>query len=131
MALVMLPCELPWWESVQSILSKLLECKNTTELIEGMQNIHNMCKYAANKFIVSDITLWCFRSVSLDPDEDLPDPEQFIGLLNFLDNDINNDERSDFLRKTLPNIIKVALRLKELKPTGGLHFSLQQQCKIN
>ncbi|KRT79940.1 hypothetical protein AMK59_6474, partial [Oryctes borbonicus] len=109
MALVMLPCELPWWSSVQKILNKLSTTKNTLELIEGMQRIHDMC------------------NVSLDPDEDLPDPEQFIGLLNFLDNDLTSEERSNFLNRTLPNIIKRALSLKQLKPKDGLHFSLQQQ----
>ncbi|KAK9703626.1 Poly (ADP-ribose) glycohydrolase (PARG) [Popillia japonica] len=109
MALVMLPCELPWWSSVQKILNKLSTTKNTLELIEGMQRIHDMC------------------NVSLDPDEDLPDPEQFIGLLNFLDNDLTCEERCNFLSKTLPNVIKRALSLKQLKPKDGLHFSLQQQ----
>lgn len=69
-------------------------------------------------------------SVSLDPDEDLPDPEQFIGLLNFLDNDLTCEERCNFLSKTLPNVIKRALSLKQLKPKDGLHFSLQQQRKL-
>lgn len=69
-------------------------------------------------------------SISLDPDEDLPDPEQFVGLMNFLDNELTSEERSNFLNKTLPNMIKRALNLKQLKPKDGLHFSLQQQREI-
>lgn len=76
-------------------------------------------------FVYQDI----FFSVSLDPDEDLPDPEQFIGLLNFLDNDLSSEERSNFLNKTFPNIVQHALNLKNLRPKDGLHFSLQQQRK--
>lgn len=68
--------------------------------------------------------------MSLDPDEDDTDPNLFVGLLNFLDNDLTSSERSNFLQKTLPIIIKSALKLKEYKPNGGLHFSLQQQGKF-
>ncbi|XP_019867161.2 uncharacterized protein LOC109596122 isoform X2 [Aethina tumida] len=109
MALVMLPSDLPWWESVKKQLKKIANTKNTQEIIDCMQKIYEMC------------------NVSLDPDDDLTDPQQFTGLLNFLDNDFTNEERSNFLNKTLPNIVKHALLLKEKKPNGGLHFSLQQQ----
>lgn len=68
-------------------------------------------------------------SISLDPDdEEKKDPDLFIGLLNFLDNDLTCEERSNFLTKTLPNMVNRALQLKQWKPGGGLHFSLQQQC---
>lgn len=67
------------------------------------------------------------HSVSLDPDEDTVDPQQFVGFLNFLDNDLSSEERSIFLSKTLPNMVNRALRIKELRPKRGLHFSLQQQ----
>lgn len=69
-------------------------------------------------------------SISLDPDdEEIRDPDLFIGLLNFLDNDLTCEERSNFMTKTLPNMINRALNLKQWKPGGGLHFSLQQQSK--
>ncbi|XP_022909062.1 uncharacterized protein [Onthophagus taurus] len=109
MALVMLPSDMPWWHSIQNILTRLSSTKNTIELIEGMQAIHDLC------------------NVSLDPDKDVPDPEQFIALLNFLDNDLSSEERSNFLNKTFPSIVKHALNLKNLRPKNGLHFSLQQQ----
>ncbi|XP_064212913.1 uncharacterized protein LOC100142603 isoform X1 [Tribolium castaneum] len=109
MALVMLPCDLPWWDSVKKHLKRIANTKNTLELIEGMQKIHDMC------------------NVSLDPEEDTNDPDLFVGLLNFLDNDLTSEERSNFLNKTLPNIVKRALKLKDHKPKDGLHFSLQQQ----
>lgn len=65
--------------------------------------------------------------MSLDPDEDDTDPNLFVGLLNYLDNDLTINERDHFLENTLQNLIKCALKLKECKPNGGLHFSLQQQ----
>lgn len=68
-------------------------------------------------------------SVSLDPDEDIVDPQQFVGLLNFLDNDLTCEERGIFFNKTLPCMINRALKIKELRPKNGLHFSLQQQRK--
>lgn len=70
-------------------------------------------------------------SISLDPDdEDSADNQLFIGLLNFLDNDLTIEERSNFLNKTLQNMVNRALELKKHKPRGGLHFSLQQQRKV-
>ncbi|CAH1954116.1 unnamed protein product [Acanthoscelides obtectus] len=109
MALVMLPSDLPWWDSVKKQLKKIANTKNTTELTEGMQKIYEMC------------------NISLDPDEEEVDPQQFVGLQNFLDNDLNMEERDTFLKRTLPAIVKRALKIKDLKPKGGLRFSLQQQ----
>ncbi|KAG5878658.1 hypothetical protein JTB14_015594 [Gonioctena quinquepunctata] len=88
-----------------------LETKNSIELVERMQKIYEMC------------------NVSLEPDEETVDPQQLAGFLNFLDNDLTNEERITFFSKTLPNIVSKALKIKELKPKGGLHFSLQQQGK--
>lgn len=67
--------------------------------------------------------------MSLDPDEEVADPQQFVGLSNFLDNELTSEERSVFFNKILPTIVNRALRIKELKPKNGLHFSLQQQRK--
>lgn len=67
----------------------------------------------------------------MDPDEeDISDPELFVELLNFLDNEMTSEERSNFLNNTLQNIVNRALNLKRWKPRNGLHFSLQQQCKL-
>lgn len=68
-----------------------------------------------------------FCSISLDPDEDIPDPNLFVGFLNFLDNDLTSEERNNFFNNTLKIITQRALNLKQWKPRGGLHFSLQQQ----
>ncbi|KAJ8940164.1 hypothetical protein NQ318_019373 [Aromia moschata] len=103
MALVMLPSDLPWWDSVKRQLKKMANTKNTLELIEGMQKIHEI--------------------VSLDPDEEIVDPQQFVGLLNFLDNDLTSEERNIFLNKTLPDMASRALKIKELRPKDGLHFT--------
>lgn len=44
MALVMLPCELPWWSVV---VRKITTIENTNEIdkiLENMQKIHDLCK---------------------------------------------------------------------------------------
>ncbi|XP_056636959.1 uncharacterized protein LOC130901183 isoform X2 [Diorhabda carinulata] len=109
MALVMLPSDLPWWDSVKRLLKKIADTKNSTDLTEKMQKIYEMC------------------NVSLEPDEEKVDPQQFAGFMNFLDNDLTNEERSVFFSKTLPNLAARALKIKECRPKNGLHFSLQQQ----
>ncbi|XP_069678692.1 uncharacterized protein [Periplaneta americana] len=110
MALVILPCDLPWWPTVQRHLTQLSLARNSKDLIEGMQKIHNMC------------------NVGLDPDdEDKMDPNIFTGLEMFLDSDMTEEERCHFLETTAPSIVHRALQLKQLKPAGGMRFSLQQQ----
>lgn len=70
-----------------------------------------------------------YFSVSLDPDEEISDPQQFFGLKNFLDNELTTEEREIFFNKTLPSMANRALKIKDLRPKTGLHFSLQQQRK--
>ncbi|XP_045470669.1 uncharacterized protein LOC123677958 isoform X2 [Harmonia axyridis] len=65
--------------------------------------------------------------ISLDPDDENSEPNLFQGLKEFLENDLSNEERNNFFNRTLPNMVNRALKLKEYKPKGGLHFSLQQQ----
>ncbi|XP_048520630.1 uncharacterized protein LOC109538689 isoform X2 [Dendroctonus ponderosae] len=113
MALVMLPSDLPWWDSVKKQLKKISETKNTVEIVQAMQKIYEMC------------------NVSLDPEDDTIDPEQFVGFLDFLETEMSCEERSNFLNQTLPNIVKRALMIKELRPRRGVHFSLQQQTDVN
>ncbi|KAJ8978913.1 hypothetical protein NQ317_008892 [Molorchus minor] len=66
MALVMLPSDLPWWDSVKRQLKRLANTKNTLELIERMQKIYEnvQCEF------------W------IQIEEEI-DPQQFVGLLNF------------------------------------------------
>lgn len=45
MALVMLPCDLPWWPAVVKQLDKAALARNPQDLIGAMQRIHDMCKY--------------------------------------------------------------------------------------
>lgn len=68
--------------------------------------------------------------MSLDPEDDTVDPEQFVGFLDFLETEMSCEERSNFLNQTLPNIVKRALMIKELRPRRGVHFSLQQQSTV-
>lgn len=85
MALVMLPCDLPWWSQVQKHLNNLLNTKSTFELIEGMQKIYELCKYIFNMYSQTSISLTVFCSISLDPEEDTTDPDIFTGLQMFFD----------------------------------------------
>lgn len=44
MALVMLPCDLPWWPTVVKQLDEAASSKNTQDLIRSMFKLHEMCK---------------------------------------------------------------------------------------
>ncbi|XP_049856905.1 uncharacterized protein LOC126336855 isoform X1 [Schistocerca gregaria] len=109
MALVMLPCDLPWWPTVQRHLTQLALARTPQELVDGMQKIHTMC------------------NISLDPDEEGTDDGLFEGLKTFLEEDLSIEEQNHFLGTTAPAMVQRALQLKQLKPPSGLHFSLQQQ----
>lgn len=65
--------------------------------------------------------------MSLDPDEDEYDATLFDGLLDFIQNDMDSDEREHFRTVTLRNMAKHARNLKSLRPSRGISFSLQQQ----
>lgn len=55
MALVMLPCDLPWWPSIQRHLTQAAKAADADELIDSMQKIHNMCKYVIQYLEHSDL----------------------------------------------------------------------------
>ncbi|CAB3359259.1 Hypothetical predicted protein [Cloeon dipterum] len=115
MALVMLPCDLPWWPQVQRLLGQLQPQDDGSsvpveKLARVLTSIHALC------------------NVGLDPDEpDTVDPEQFTKLSWFLEKECDEYEREEILSKSIPCMVKYALKLKELKPANGVHFSLQQQ----
>lgn len=44
MALVMLPCDLPWWPAVVKQLDRAAAARNSEDLVEAMQRLHDMCK---------------------------------------------------------------------------------------
>ncbi|XP_076547457.1 uncharacterized protein LOC117608472 isoform X2 [Osmia lignaria lignaria] len=118
MALVMLPCDLPWWPAVVKQLDRAAAARNSDDLLEAMQRLHDMCKYEEQCIL---------KSISLDPEEDTQDPELFSGLALFLDNDLDSTEREQVFAKTIPRIVERAKGLRSCKPPQGLHFSLQQQ----
>lgn len=66
-------------------------------------------------------------SISLDPEEDIQDPELFTGLAKFLDEDLDSIEREQVFKKTIPRMVERAKSLRSTKPPQGLHYSLQQQ----
>ncbi|XP_076685378.1 uncharacterized protein LOC143377687 isoform X2 [Andrena cerasifolii] len=109
MALVMLPCDLPWWPAVVKQLDRAAAARNSEDLLEAMQRLHDMC------------------NISLDPEEDVQDPELFSGLATFLDTDLEATEREQVFSKTIPRLVERAKALRSCKPPHGLHFSLQQQ----
>ncbi|XP_011879777.1 PREDICTED: uncharacterized protein LOC105568585 isoform X3 [Vollenhovia emeryi] len=109
MALVMLPCDLPWWPAVVKQLDKAATAKSSEDLIDAMQRLHDMC------------------NISLDPEEDAQDADLFSMLGTFLDNDLDLAEREQVFTKTIPRMVEKAKALKSTKPPQGLHFSLQQQ----
>ncbi|XP_050456285.1 uncharacterized protein LOC126854010 isoform X6 [Cataglyphis hispanica] len=109
MALVMLPCDLPWWPAVVKQLDKAALAKNSEDLIDAMQRLHDMC------------------NISLDPEEDMQDTDLFSMLGTFLNKDLDPVEREQVFTKTIPRMVERAKDLKRTKPPQGLHFSLQQQ----
>ncbi|KAK9299290.1 hypothetical protein QLX08_007647 [Tetragonisca angustula] len=118
MALVMLPCDLPWWPAVVKQLDRAAAARNSEDLAEAMQRLHDMCKYEEQCIL---------KSISLDPEEDVQDPELFSGLATFLDNDLDTTERHQIFVNTIPRMVERAKALRSCKPPQGLHFSLQQQ----
>jgi hypothetical protein len=44
MALVMLPCDLPWWTTVTKRLTAIEESTNLEEILDNMLKIHDLCK---------------------------------------------------------------------------------------
>ncbi|XP_043480627.1 uncharacterized protein LOC122510220 isoform X2 [Leptopilina heterotoma] len=109
MALVMLPCDLPWWPAVIKQLDKAAAARNTKELLDIMLKLHDMC------------------NISLDPDEDNHDSDLFDAFERFLEDDLTAAERKQVFLKTIPKIVERAKALRSCKPPLGLHFSLQQQ----
>ncbi|XP_016920625.1 uncharacterized protein LOC108003054 isoform X4 [Apis cerana] len=109
MALVMLPCDLPWWPAVVKQLERAAAARNSEDLVEAMQRLHDMC------------------NISLDPEEDIQDPELFSGLATFLDTDLDSTEQDQIFVNTIPRMVERAKALRSCKPPQGLHFSLQQQ----
>ncbi|XP_070150861.1 uncharacterized protein [Polyergus mexicanus] len=109
MALVMLPCDLPWWPAVVKQLDKAALAKNSEDLIDAMQRLHDMC------------------NISLDPEEDMQDADLFSMFRTFLNKDLDPVEREQVFTKTIPRMVERAKDLKCTKPPQGLHFSLQQQ----
>ncbi|XP_059049225.1 uncharacterized protein LOC131844374 [Achroia grisella] len=112
MALVMLPCDLPWWTSVQRHLKHLLLASSPSKLTANMLKIHDMC------------------NIGIDPDDDVRDPDLMKGLEKFLEEELTESERSHFLDNTIRIMVNRALHLKRWRPPKGLVFSLQQQSDV-
>ncbi|XP_049887412.1 uncharacterized protein LOC126381892 isoform X2 [Pectinophora gossypiella] len=112
MALVMLPCDLPWWTSVQRHLKHLLLASSASKLTASMLKIHDMC------------------NIGIDPDDDIKDPDLMKGLEQFLEEEMDEEERRNFLDNTIRIMVNRALHLKRWRPPKGLMFSLQQQSDV-
>ncbi|KAJ2943800.1 hypothetical protein O0L34_g8120 [Tuta absoluta] len=108
----MLPCDLPWWTSVQRHLKHLLLASSSAKLTGSMMKIHDMC------------------NIGLDPDDEEKDPELMKGLEQFLEEEFTDEERRNFLDNTIRIMVNRALHLKRWRPPKGLMFSLQQQSDV-
>ncbi|KAL4715231.1 hypothetical protein ACJJTC_007813 [Scirpophaga incertulas] len=109
MALVMLPCDLPWWTSVQRHLKHLLLASAPHKLTANMLKIHDMC------------------NIGIDPEDDIKDPDLIKGLEQFLNEEMTEEQLRHFLDNTIRIMVNRALHLKRWRPPKGLMFSLQQQ----
>lgn len=71
-------------------------------------------------------------STSLEPDDEpLGDQHVFDVLCDeVVDTWLSEEERQDLFDTQLPTMVDYALELKNLKPSRGLHFSLQQQSTL-
>lgn len=108
MAHVLLPCDVPTWSEVERHLSQLRFAHSPEQLVADMQRIYDLC------------------CVGLDP-EDPPREEIRLDLLKRFLKSLSADESRRFFESTLPALITCALRLRELRPTGGFLYCLQQQ----
>lgn len=52
MALVMLPCELPWWSVVVRKISSIECTSELDKILEVMQKIHDLCKWVVLRTFV-------------------------------------------------------------------------------
>ncbi|XP_077514416.1 uncharacterized protein LOC144125160 isoform X1 [Amblyomma americanum] len=108
MAHVLLPCDVPTWQEVERHLSQLRFAHSPEQLVADMQRIYDLC------------------CVGLDP-EDPPREEIRLDLLKRFLKSLSADESRRFFESTLPSLIGSALKLRELRPSGGFLYSLQQQ----
>lgn len=108
MAHVLLPCDVPTWPEVERHLSQLRFAHSPEQLVADMQRIYDLC------------------CVGLDPEEP-PREEIRLDLLKRFLKSLSADESRRFFEATLPALIGSALRLRELRPTGGFLYCLQQQ----
>ncbi|CAG4963284.1 unnamed protein product [Parnassius apollo] len=77
-----------------------------------MMKIHDMC------------------NIGIDPDDDVKDPDLMKGLEKFLEDELSEEERRNFLDNTIRIMVNRALHLKRWRPPKGLIFSLQQQSDV-
>lgn len=59
----------------------------------------------------------------------MADQSVFDALCDLVESQMSEKERKDLFDAQLPTMVDYALRLQSLKPSRGLHYSLQQQSK--
>lgn len=115
MALVLLPCDLPTWPTLQRHLNAMKrEVRTAVQLKDALLKIYNLC------------------NTSLEPDEESLGDQRVFDVLcdEVVDTWLSDDERHDLFDSQLPTMVDYALQLKTLKPLRGLHFSLQKQSHV-
>ncbi|CAG0885225.1 unnamed protein product [Darwinula stevensoni] len=108
MALVLLPCDLPSWQSTLRHLQDLKHCRDTSNAVELMKKIYSI------------------SCVSLDPEDNEAEEMNSFEVLKRYLKSLPGEEERRFVERILPAMAEHALRLKERKPPFGLRYSLQQ-----
>ncbi|CAG5027653.1 unnamed protein product [Parnassius apollo] len=58
-------------------------------------------------------------SIGIDPDDDVKDPDLMKGLEKFLEDELSEEERRNFLDNTIRIMVNRALHLKRWRPPKG------------
>ena len=104
---ILLPCELSTWSSVTSYLEVLASgLDSVQDVMVAMLQIHDLCNVAI-----------------LNPEDARPHDEcMFDEFYEVIQHQFTDQDRTRFLKKTLPCIAKYAGALPELKPTCQSDF---------
>lgn len=108
---VLLPCDLETWPLVQGALSRLRKVSSVSDITPILDHVHALIHGNSNKRAVGGRS-----GVSV-----------FAGLVHFLVDIATEQEREEFLRRTLPAIVDLALALGDLKPAEGFYYCIQQR----
>ncbi|XP_064639529.1 uncharacterized protein LOC135495054 [Lineus longissimus] len=114
--LVEFPCDLQTWPKVKAALLELRGSVHIDDIVKSLDII-----------VASLIN----GTPSLAKENMILRKCVFYGLKRFLEQDAEAEEKHRFYSETFPFIIDCALKIEELRPEAGLHYSLQkEECSI-